>query len=373
MRSARALLFTFLIIWSGILPVLSLQSSTGISSYGTIDYSTTGLLRWHVDGKYLKDANGNIVILRGVNLQQDYWWDTDVAYNENQFIYMENWGINSVRITIWTSLLEVVGLNYAPLLTRLDNLINWANAHGIYVILSGWHAGGVVNGIWTNSPPRYMEGQRWTWQQWYDWWALLAARYASKNIIYDVYNEPLEWGFADHQTRIRTVIDNYIRPNDPDSIVMVEAISPDSDWTHQNFLFEQTYPINRSNVIFDFHIYGSEWAVNSQADIRTRLAGNYKGGYSTWMITNNRAVISGEFGSDNTGNNPQSDAWCQTFISNFMAVLDTDGFSGYIAWLWFLKGANYNVWHHNQLLADWNGNPSSYGNVVKTHYLAPAS
>jgi hypothetical protein len=71
--------------------------------------------------------------------------------------------------------------------------------------------------------------------------------------------------------------------------------------------------------------------------------------------------MSTEFGGGyNNDANYAWNSWQATWLQNFMAVLDADGYSGYTAWRWANAG-----WTCEHLLADWNGNPSDYGKIVQ--------
>jgi aryl-phospho-beta-D-glucosidase BglC (GH1 family) len=349
-----------------------------ISSYGTINYSTTGLIRLHVDGRYLKDSSGNIVILRGISLDIQNWYPSNDAYSEQQIIYIKNWGANMLRINVEAYAIESGVLNDANFWTRLDNLINWAEAHGLYVLLNGFHAIATDEyGYERNDFSHYMDGNprgayAGTWQAYVNIFKQYAQRYATKShIIYESAEEGLYCPLATWQTQMRAMIDG-IRQYDSDAVCAVGAVSP-ADWDQQNFAFEQTYPINRPNVIYTFDEYGYHYTDNSQATIRDRLSGfgNYHWG-ADWMLANGRCVVVAEFGGGGPWheggayNDPFTD-WTATWLNNFMTVLDTDGYSGFSAWRWT---ADPNTWTCGKLLNDWNGNPSPYGSVIRAYYLA---
>jgi len=356
--SHASLLLVVLVICSVYsLPVLGMQSAS-ILSYGTVNYPT--IPRLHVEGTQIKDQLGRRVYLKGVNYDSAQWWDSNSAYNENQFIYMQNWGCTAVRVNIEAFSLEAGIMSNPAFLIRLDNVISWAQAHGLYVILDGWHlAAKCPHGETRNYVDHYMTVD-WTWNDWFNWWTTLATRYKGKGVIYDLMNEPLHWNLADHQAKMRQCIDN-IRAIDPDAVCMVEEVGS-GGWDTMNFLFEQSYPISRSNVIYSCHFYGYHFSDNSQSAIRQRLgnSGAYAK-YANWMLTNGRCVQIGEFGGGyNNDPNAAWSSWQATFLQNAMTVLNADGYSGYTAWRWVNFG-----WSCEKLLADWNGNPTPYGTVLQ--------
>jgi len=382
--SLRILLsFTFLvsIICSATLPVLGLQYSQGISSYGTINYSTTGPPSGglHVDGRYLKDSSGNIVILRGVVFASDQWWDYNypACYSENQFVYMKNWGCNVVRITVQCYTLENIcdangEIINSKFLSRLDQLINWAGNQGLYVILNGFHPGGSCShGNLRVNCNHYMNVHWNNWNNWINLWKQYATRYASKtHVLYELLSEPINCDYATYQAKNRACIDA-IRAIDPDSIIVVHAVDATTQY-YCTFEFEQSYPISRSNIAYADHTYAYHYGSNTRQSIRDRLTFDK----ADWMIANGRCVIFTEFGPGGpgapdwtikpwTGNEDFNTVWLQ----NLMIVLDTDGYGGYQAFRWSCSDTTYAFY----LLADWNGNPSGYGNVIRTYYLTHPS
>jgi hypothetical protein len=368
------LLFAFLIliICSSILPVLSLQSNIGISSYGTINHATTQLLTLHVDGKYLKDSSGNKVILRGVTYKSEFWYGSSLG--AEQYTYMKNWGCNCVRIDVQCFTLEGSHgsdgrINDQNLLTSIDNQVSWATNAGLYVIFSGFftNTGPCPHNIPNNHLDHYMTVD-WTWTQWVNLWDQYATRYASyQNVMYELINEPLYVSRSDYQTHMRAAIDQ-IRTHNANAICVVQE-SGYSDWDTCDFQFEQTNPINRANVLYSLHLYSYHMVDNSQSAIRTKLGSNgaYTH-YADWMLANGRCVISTEFGDQGTGQDYQIHyndwAACASFstpwLNNFMTVFDTDGYSGYTC----------ETWDTYTLLSDWNGNPNGFGTVIKTYYLS---
>ena len=329
----------------------------------------------NVIGSHLLDTLGNFVYLKGVDLDSGQWWDNTSIYSEQQFIYMKNWGVNAVRIGIQAYSLEQGVMNNASFLTRLDNMIAWAQKYGMYVILAGWMTtlGKCPHGVARNYVNHYMSVD-WTWEQWYAWYEKLANRYKGKNFIYDLFNEPLYWPWADHQNRMRTVIDK-IHAIDPDAICMVEHCGS-AGWETQSLGFERNYPISRPNVIYSIHDYGYHHTDNSKTSIRSKLEGTGQYQYDTrWVLDHGMPVHATEFGpgyytadgSYSGGANYPWNDWMAIFLRNFMSVMNEDGYAGYTAWRWVAGG-----WTCEKILVDYNGNPSPYGVVLKEG-LTPVS
>jgi hypothetical protein len=321
----------------------------------TVSAANPSLL--HVEGPYLKDAYGNVITLHGVHWMS---WEWEFATNyDQQFAYMQSWGINAVRLTIFreswsggnggTTYMTPFGyVNSATYMNHLDAVIASAQAHGMYVIINGWHS---VSSTDVSSTMSQSD-----WNTWFNWWITLATRYKGQGVIYDLFAEPLYWNDYDHQVKTQQCIDN-IRAIDPSAVIMVEA-SGDGSWNTLNFEFAVNYPINRNNIIYSYHLYGFMCG-NGQSDIQYWLNANYV----NYMRNNGFCVECGEFGGAESYASFSS--FSAVWVQNFMADSDADGYSGYIAQQWTTT-QKYGWW----LLNDAYGTPSNYGNIIKTYYLS---
>jgi len=343
-----------LVLSSATSLVLGLQQyNTSISSHGTVDYSTTvNISRLHVEGTQIKDQFGKRVYLKGVNLETKEWWSEGYG-TEQQFIYIKNWGFNVVRVVIQAWAIEAGVMNNPNFLGRLDNMISWAEKHGMYVVLDGWHnSGWTSDGIYRFDVSKYMVDK---WDDWIEQWRFLATRYKGRiNVLYDLMNEPIYVPSNEfYQTKMRQAID-MIRAIDPNVVIIVEEMST-GDWDGMGFSFEQTHPINRPNVIFSGHQYGSGpkgWILPSDKVSIRQLLSMKKW---DWVLQNGRAVWIGECGVYNADGLVIQE---KTWLRNFMEVCAEDGYSGWCAWRWATSG-----WYY--VLADWSGNPSDYGKILQ--------
>ncbi len=321
--------------------------------------------------KQIKRANGNTVILRGVDNSITTWWDAGVGYDAAQYSYMKNWGCNTVRLTIsdWD-----IGYTKGKLgvyensafWTRLDSQVNAAIANGIYPIICGWATmGNTPDGQYSGNVANYLSKYH-TWTDYINVYKLLAQRYAGKGVIYEMWNEPLYCSLSTYQTQIQATVDT-IRTYDPNAIIIVQAVGT-GDWQTQNLRFVQTNPINRPNIVYCMHQYANQVNDNSQSMIRWKFGSNgaYTA-YADWVLSHGYPVICTEFGCGGNGRDyeahPMND-WSATWLNNFMTVCDTDGYSGYTAWRWCTS--NYDTpWN---LLSNWSGAPTTYGTTIKNYY-----
>jgi hypothetical protein len=330
--------------------------------------SSPGLSALHVDGTHLKDANGNIVILRGVVYSTSQWWgDYPGQCTEQQFIYMKNMGCNSVSLSIQSYTIDRFGAgvncyNDANFWTKLDNIIAWCQNQGLYINLRFWAtAGPDIHGHAMNDLGLYMNGGsgHYTWTEWLQWANVISGRYKNYNhIIYEPLSEALNIPLAEYVDHMQNCIDT-IRANNPNAIVNVQAAGP-PPYAWETCTFNMP-PIGRSNIVWSWDPYGF-WNPNTNS-----ISGIYDitmgpAGRGASVIANaGGCVFFAEFG----GKDVAYDSWSSTWVKNFMAMCDANGVSGYTAFRWCTASSD-----SFNLLTDWNGNLSTYGNDLKTYYLA---
>jgi hypothetical protein len=96
-----------------------------------------------VDGPRIVDSSGSMVRLRGVNVnqlgeyyQQDPTLASALPLTEQDFADIAALGMNVVRLTLsWSQLEPQRGQISADYLHRIRQAVDWAGAHGVYVLL----------------------------------------------------------------------------------------------------------------------------------------------------------------------------------------------------------------------------------------------
>jgi hypothetical protein len=274
---------------------------------------------------------------------------------------MKEWGCNVVRIEIASWAIYNKVINNPDFFLILDNMIDWAENNEIYVVLAGFFLSG------QNRPDGNQDQDLsvWTESDWITWknhWEMLAIRYSGKShILYDLMNEPYNLNWSIQQTRFRECIDT-IRAINSDVIIIVES-SSESDWHKHSLKFEQSYPIDRANIVFSLHAYFQEepkgsnnfilrWDLGgSKTDIRTYL--DSLG--AKWLLDTNKAVWIGEF-------NTELDSFPngETYLRNFYEVLNEDDYVGWASH-WWNDGGKF------KLLASWNGEPTVLGAILQEY------
>ncbi len=162
----------------------NLGGSTQASFTVRVLSATLQLPPLHVDGRHIKDPDGNIVILRGVavadlrvlNTQRSGWPATRVMERA-----ADEFGARVIRLTVHPSQWLPDPDGY--FIDHLDPAVQWAVEHGVYVIVD-WHY--VAGGGNDPSYPELADETR-------AFWSATAPRYAGNaNVLYELFNEPAE-------------------------------------------------------------------------------------------------------------------------------------------------------------------------------------
>ncbi len=241
--------------------------------------ATSGIL--HVEGNRLVDSAGNMVILRGAQIESAFnvahpsaaeRQATDHLNGETFSIMHDDWHMNVLRLPICDYLWEVDKTGYV---TRLQEVVSDANRAGLYVILDldsdqrcgARHANSVFK-------MPYLHALTF-------WGAIAAAFENSPMIIFDAFEEPHtlhadDWSFWLHGGRVHGIsyvgmqdIVDTIRQRGAKQPIVVESL-PDRNGLDAI----GNYLINDANIIYSWHLYFSESIERTPADW-SRLFGDF--------------------------------------------------------------------------------------------------
>ena len=197
----------------------------------------------HVDGILLKDTTGNLVTLRGVSIIAPEF-AADNPYNPKTPAEYIAWLADSTRG--WYSRIlriPVCGLNKTPAMAYdfIDPLVQQAIHLGLYVIVDFHNV--TDYGTGGTSQTTVM-----------NFWKYFAPRYAgSSNVLFEVYNEPVnpaDWG--QWKSFIQPVV-NAIRAVAPKNIILMGS----PQWsTYCNAAAAS--PISGENIVYVYHIYPNQ-------------------------------------------------------------------------------------------------------------------
>ncbi len=191
-----------------------------------------------VSGSGLADEQGSPVQLNGPSSMWLNWDDANYATNFDGLKFMrDEWGMEVFRIAMGIepqdAYLDDQAGNKAKVRTIVDNAIQL----GVYVIID-WHD--------HNAEEHQNEAT--------EFFAEMAQTYGdSPNVLYEVYNEPLDISWSSvlkpyHESLIGT-----IRQHDPDNVIILGT----PKWS-QDVDVAALDPVSGSNLIYTLHFYACE-------------------------------------------------------------------------------------------------------------------
>jgi endoglucanase len=188
----------------------------------------------HVKGNMIVDKNDTPVALHGMSLFWSQWGGS--FYNENCVRWLrDDWKCTIVRAACGVEsggYLENPQAEFAKVTAVIDACIKL----GIYVVVD-WH---------DHNAQDHLEEAK-------EFFQTIAQKYGDKsNVIYEVYNEPLQVSWSGAVKPYAEAVIGVIRQYDPDNLIVVgtPTWSQDVDVAARN-------PIIDSNVAYAFHFYTS--------------------------------------------------------------------------------------------------------------------
>lgn len=338
----RIFLFIVAIVLFGI---LMMPDTTAVSA------DNGGYL--HTDGHLIRNANGEIVRITGVN-----WFGFETGNNVVHGLWARNWesvldqivdlGYNTIRLPFSSEVLEPgkmpdsVEQNLNPDLVGLssieifDQIIAGARARGLKVILDHHRSNAGVsaqeNGLWYTDAYSY--------QDWIADWEWLTQRYLNDDTVVgmDLHNEPHDsacWGCGDPAvdwSMAAAEAGNAILAINPNLLIFVEGVEcynpngstdpyvagTDCTWWGGNLLGVADHPITLNvpnRLVYSPHeypasVYPQDWF--SDPSYPDNLPGVWQHYWGYIHDQNIAPLMFGEFG---TRYETQSDiTWLNTFV-----------------------------------------------------------
>ncbi len=221
-------------------------------------YATTP--RLHVDGNKIKDPNGNVVVLRGIDMMDlgvtEDWYGGATAMidritnkNDSQS-YSPGWYPKVVRIDITPP--DSVNYNWPhpfdPNNTDLYNLlrtvVNYCATKDMYAIIDWHYISHTSDHVASTSA----------------FWTYMAPRFANDaHVMFELFNEPNDEGSSDTdiwltvRANMQTWV-NIVRSYAPNNIILAGGPNYSSTLAPQ-----VTYPIDGNNIIYVSHLYPAHW------------------------------------------------------------------------------------------------------------------
>src|SRR5258708_2110433 len=234
----------------------------------------------HVVGNKIIDGSGNQLILRGAQIPSELnstWHggaSAKLVLNPTVFAEMHAWGMNTLRVPVGAYLYQQSGY-----MTFLDQVVQQANAAGLYVILASFETGSAGGGSGVLD------------QQGLVFWQSMGQHFANNPlVIYDLINEPQNSSYTEWLNGGGNVVGmqqvvNAIRAAGGKQIIVAEAINTNTTY-FQGF----TSFINDPNIIYSNHMYFKNTAERSTSGWDSEfgnMSANYPMFIGEWALLPN--------------------------------------------------------------------------------------
>jgi len=214
---------------------------------------------WRVDGDRIVNGAGKPVTLRGIAFGNEVWNHVALPtshHTARDFRQVADMGMNSVRFYLSYRSFEdddAAGRYKESGWDWLDQNIEWAQAHGIRLILNmhdpygGYQSQGEGVQLWQDEVAQ---------KRFIDLWRAIAERYRAEPTIagFDILNEPAPTVSIEQWKELAERTISEIREVNQEHMVFVERVnSVGGDWSeneNRNF-----FRVRDSNVVYEFHFY----------------------------------------------------------------------------------------------------------------------
>jgi endoglucanase len=185
-----------------------------------------------VKGKFLTNADGDTVVLRGVSYGWSNWWSQYYNVESAQWL-SSDWHCTVVRAAMGVEPFGGYMTNADESVKLIESVIEGAIKSGIYVIVD-WHS----HGIHTDEAKQFFGS--------------MAKKYTDcPNIIWEIFNEPVFQSWDAVRDYSIQVIDT-IRTHSPNVILVG---SP--HWDQDIHLVAQKPITDRENIMYTMHFYAA--------------------------------------------------------------------------------------------------------------------
>ncbi|AVR44599.1 glycoside hydrolase [Christiangramia fulva] len=200
-------------------------------------------------GVQLVDESGKSVELHGMSLFWSQWQPQ--FYNETTLLHLKNnWGIDIIRAAMG---IEHGGYLENPLKEkeRIFEVVDAAIKLNLYVIVD-WH-------------DHHAQDHTQEAMAFFD---ELSRKYGNfPNVIYEIYNEPLEVSWSNVIKPYHEKIISVIRENDPDNLIICGT----PRWS-QKLMEAANDPIHAKNIAYTLHFYAGTHGEELRSEARNAIA-----------------------------------------------------------------------------------------------------
>ena len=184
-----------------------------------------------VVGTQLCDQNGNAVTLRGASLGWHNLWPR--FYNAKAVKWLaKDWNAKVIRAAMGIMIEDNYLENPSFALDCIEPVVKAAIKEGVYVIID-WHS----HELKTKEAVKFF--------------GKMAKKYgANANVIYEIYNEPVEDSWESLKEYSKAVLDE-IRKYDPDNIILVGC----PHWDQDIHIVAESPLEGYNNIMYTVHFY----------------------------------------------------------------------------------------------------------------------
>jgi endoglucanase len=236
-------------------------------------------------GNRVVDQNGNPVVLRGMSLYWSQW--KGQFYNASCVQWLrDDWKCSVVRASMAVESGGYLTNSLAENM-KVKSVIDACIALGIYVIVD-WHD---HHAQWhTTQSIAFFEG--------------IARQYHDKpNIIYEIYNEPLQVSWADSVKPYADSVVRHIRAIDSNNLIVVGSPT----WS-QDVDIAANNPLAYNNIAYSLHFY----AATHKQELRNKAAAALNKGVPLFVTEFGTTPASGNGIIDSA----ETDLWMQFMSAN---------------------------------------------------------
>ena len=241
-RGRPLCLWAAVLLWLLTLGNTPAQAQTPVARFGAL----------RVQGNRILDRNGQPVRLAGNSL---FWsnngWGGERYYSSNVVGWLKtSWNVGLVRVAMGVD--EAGGYleNPAREKAKVKTVVDACLAAGLYVIID-WHS---------HHAEQYQA-------QSIAFFREMATTYGnSPNVIYEVYNEPLQVSWTGVVKPYAQAVANAIRAIDPDNLIIVGTPT----WS-QDVDVAASSPLTGSNIAYTLHFYAATHKASLRAKAQAAL------------------------------------------------------------------------------------------------------
>ena len=309
-----------------------------------------------VSGKDMVTENGDVFVMRGVNIADPDKLFIQQRWNRRLFEEIADWGANTIRLPVHPMGWRKRGPDWY--LERIDEAVFWANSLGLYLIMD-WHSiGNLKTQMFQH--PMYQTSMAET----RDFWRRIAFRYrdAPTVAVYELFNEPTDnfigngagsLGPLDWESWRETVeqLVDIVQVYDPVSISLVGGMN----WAY-NLEPVAQMPVRRDGIAYASHAYPQK----ANPDENTRQAFHDAWQKNWGFVAETYPVIATEIG------------WVREDGFNaHVPVINNDGTYGpNLVSFMEERGISWTVWNFDTdwsptMISDWDFTPTEQGKFFR--------